>query len=101
NAIPSITPIVTHPSNDAYVAAIRNRGVTAAGPFEVQLSVAGGPPVTQTVAGLGPRASRRVRFVAPACAAGDAITVTVDPAHQVFDYDPANNSLTRVCPSAG
>ena len=101
SAIPSIAPLVAHPSKDAYVASIRNRGVTGAGPFAVQLSVAGGAPITQTVSGLGPRSGRRVRFVAPACAPGDAITITVDPSGQVLDYDPANNSLTVVCPSAG
>jgi hypothetical protein len=101
DAIPSVTPLASRPGKDAYVTSIRNRGVSAAGPFAVQFSVAGGAPVTQTVTGLGPRASRRVRFVAPACAAGDAITVTLDAAHQVLDYDPANNSLTVVCPSAG
>jgi hypothetical protein len=99
--IRSPTPIASRPGKDTYVASIRNRGVTAAGPFAVQLSLAGGAPMTQTVTGLGAHAVRRVRFVAPACSAGDAITVTADPAHRVLDYDLSNNSLTAVCPSAG
>jgi hypothetical protein len=37
----SVTPLA-NPGRAAYVAAIRNRGVTAAGPFAVALSVAGG-----------------------------------------------------------
>jgi hypothetical protein len=97
----SVTPLAATPGKDAYVATLRNRGVSAAGPFEVALSVAGGAPVTRTVLGLGPRSSRRVRLVAPACTAGQAVTITVDPAGQVPDYDPANNSLTVDCPTGG
>lgn len=98
SGVPSITPVVNRPGEDAYLVAIRNRGVTGAGPFAVQLSVAGGHPVSQTVSGLGARTSQRLRFTAPACTSGQAITVTVDPTHQVLDYDPADNSLTVVCP---
>lgn len=89
----------TAPGQAAYVAAIRNRGVTAAGPFSVTLSVAGGSPVTRSLSGLGARTSRRVRLVGPACTAGQAVTITVDPAGKVPDYDPANNSLTLDCPT--
>lgn len=97
----SATPVAAHPASDVYVAAIRNRGVTAAGSFEVALSVAGGAPVTRTLPGLGAHAGRRVHLVGPACTAGQAVTITVDPAQQVLDYDPANNALTVDCPTAG
>jgi hypothetical protein len=95
------TPIAGRPGKDVYLAAIRNRGATAAGSFAVALSVAGGPPVTHTVTGLGPHSGRHVSFVAPACTAGDAITVTVEPPPQMLDGDVSNNSLTVVCPSPG
>lgn len=95
----SMTPLGTQPGQAAYIAAIRNRGVTAAGPFSVALSVAGGPPVTRSLSGLGAATSRHVQLVGPACTAGQAVTITVDPAHKVPDYDPADNSLTLACPA--
>lgn len=97
----SATPIPARPGRNAYVAAIRNRGDTATGPFEIELSVAGGTPVRRMLPGLGAHASRRVRLVDTACTAGQAVTITVDPAQQIPDYDPANNSLTLDCPNAG
>lgn len=95
----SMTPLSTPPGQAAYVAAIRNRGVSAAGPFSVALSVAGGPPVTRSLSGLGALTSRHVRLVGPACTAGQAVTITVDPSQKVPDYDAANNSLTFDCPT--
>ena len=97
----SATPLPADPTRDAYMAAIRNRGVTAAGPFQIALSVAGGTPVTRTVPGLGAHASRRIRLLDTACTAGQAVTITVDPTQQIPDFDPANNSLTVDCPSTG
>ncbi len=98
SGVPTVTPVAGQPGEDAYAVAIRNRGVTGTGPFAVQLSVAGGHPVSQTVSGLAARTGQRLQFTAPACTSGQAITVTVDPTHQVLDYDPADNSLTVVCP---
>ncbi len=91
--------LATQPSEYLYVAAIRDQGLTGAGPFEVELSGAGTAPATQTVPWLASHAGRRVRFIAPACTAGTLITVTVDPGGTVEDYDPANNTLSVPCPA--
>jgi CARDB len=94
----SVTPAAS--GQDAYVAVIANRGLTAAGPFQVALSGAGaGAPQTVTIGYLGPRAAQRVRFAAAACNPGSALTVTVDPARTVDEFDFANNMLTTACPA--
>jgi CARDB len=82
----------------AYVTHVRNRGLTAAGPFAVELEL--GPTVvaTKTVAGLGPRSSRRVRLIETPCTAGEPVSVIVDPGHQVDEFDRANNLGAIACP---
>ena len=52
-------------SVDEYVALIRNRGATAAGPFQVQFTDGSAVEKTHSVAGLGPHASINERFVGP------------------------------------
>jgi hypothetical protein len=95
----TVTPLAS--GNDAYVAVIRNRGQTAAGPVEVDLA---GTGATQTqaasVASLGPHSSSSHRFVAPACTPGATLTVTVDPSHTIDESSFANNVLTVPCPRA-
>jgi hypothetical protein len=93
----SVNPLVS--GGDAYVAEIANRGRTVAGPFQVALAGAGPTPQSVTIGSLGPRSSTRARFVAPACAAGSSLTVTVDPARTIDEYDFANNALTIPCPA--
>jgi len=95
----SLTVSPLSSGGDAYVAVVANRGKTGAGPFQVALAGIGATPQTATVASLGPRASIGQRFVAPACTAGSNLTVTVDPAHTVDEYDFANNALTVACPT--
>jgi CARDB len=94
----TVTPLASGKS--AYVAEIGNRGLTAAGPVEVDL--AGADPATQaqTLASVGPKSSARERFVAPACTAGSDLTVTVDPSHTIDEYDFANNVFTMPCPAS-
>lgn len=84
-----------------YTAVITNRGVTAASPVEVDLAGASANPQTATVGSVGPRSTARQRFTAPACTAGAALTVTVDPSHAVDEYDFTNNTLTMPCPASG
>lgn len=92
----SVAPGAT--GEDDYVAVIFNRGLTAAGSFQVAFSGAGGAaPQTATIGSLRPRAAKRVRFVGTACTPGSALTVTVDPAHTVGEFDFANNTLTTAC----
>jgi len=93
----SVNPLAS--GDNGYVAVVANRGKSGAGPFQVALAGASATPQTMTVASLGPRSSTHVRFVAPACTAGSSLTVTVDPAHTVDEYDFANNALTVACPA--
>jgi CARDB len=93
----TVTPL---PSGmDAYVASVGNRGLTAAGPVEVDLAGVGNATQAQTISTVGPRSSARQRFVAPACTAGDSLTVTVDPSHTIDESNFANNALTIPCPA--
>jgi CARDB protein len=91
--------LTTQPGQYGYVAAIRDHGLTGAGPFEVELSGPGTAPLTRTIAWLAPHSARRLRFVAPACTAGTPLTMTVDPGATVEDLDRSNNTLTVPCPA--
>jgi hypothetical protein len=93
----TVTPLAS--GNDAYVAEIGNRGLTATGPVEVDLAGVGSATLAQTLSSVGPRSTARERFVAPACTAGASLTVTVDPSHTIDEYDFANNTLTIPCPA--
>jgi hypothetical protein len=97
----AVTPPVAASATgtDVYTAVIANRGQTSAGPFQVVLAGAGSAPQTTTVTTLGPHSSAREKFVAPACTPGASLTVTVDPAHTIDEYDYANNALTIICPA--
>jgi hypothetical protein len=89
------------PQMSDYVATIRNDGATAAGPFDVQFSPAGGGPVTtKPIGGLAAHSGLRLTFVGPACSPTTGPTITVDPTGEVDDADPANNARTVVCPAA-
>jgi len=81
-----------------YTALIANRGQTATGPVEVDFAGAGGQQAA-SIPAVGARSTRRHSFVAPACTAGTDLTVTVDPAHTIDEYDLANNVLTVPCPA--
>ena len=93
----TVTPLSSGKS--AYVATIGNRGLTAAGPVEVDLGGAGTPAQAQTLASVGPRSSAHQRFVAPACIPGANLAVTVDPSHTIDESNFANNALTIPCPA--
>jgi hypothetical protein len=82
-----------------YTALVRNSGNTASGPFSVQLAVGGGVVGTQAVTQLAPHSHLQVHFRAPACTAGEPITVIADPTDQVDDYNRDNNTLQTMCPS--
>ena len=94
----TVTPLASGQS--AYVAEIGNRGLTAAGPVEVDLAGVRTSTVAQTLASVGPKSSARQRFVGPACTAGTNLTVTVDPSHTIDEYDFDNNTLTMPCPTS-
>src|SRR5579875_1804611 len=89
------------PGNDRYIAVIANRGLTASGPFAVELSPGanGGAPQTVDVSSLGPHQRVLVRFVGPACDPAAPPTVIADPSDAVDDFDRSNNALTVRCPA--
>lgn len=97
----AVNPISSGPSAGqvAYTALIANRGLSAAGQFAAEFIDGNGASQTVSVPGLGSKSSTHERFVAPACAAGTTLTVTVDPAHTVDEYDLANNTFTMACPT--
>lgn len=85
---------------DAYTATIANRGLSAAGMFVAEFINGNGASQTASVPPLGAKSSTRQRFVAPPCVPGTTLTVMVDPAHTVDEYDLENNTLTVKCPSS-
>lgn len=93
----TVTPLASGKS--AYVATIANRGLTAAGPVEVDLAGPSTATQAQTLGSVGPKSSVHERFVAPACTPGASLAVTVDPAHTIDEYDFTNNVLTMPCPA--
>ncbi len=84
---------------DQYVAVIRNAGRSAAGPFDVALSI-GNTVQTKAVSQLPARSKLRVTFQAAACTTGDPVTVTADPDLRIDDFNRANNAKTVTCPAA-
>ena len=96
----SVSPITSGPSagQSAYVTVIGNRGLTAAGPVQVEFADGTSAPLSRTIASVGPKSSARARFVAPPCTTGTTLTVTVDPMQTIDEYDFANNVLTMPCP---
>jgi len=84
----------------AYVATIANRGLSGAAPVEVDFADGSSAPIAATVASVGPKSTARQRFVAPACAPGAMLTVTVDPKQTNDEYNYSNNLLTMPCPAA-
>lgn len=96
----TVKPVAGQPSEDRYLAVIGNRGLTAAGPFELELELASQPPRSITVPGLAARSTQHETLAGPACTPGSRVTVTLDPDQAVPDSDPANNTLTVQCPSS-
>lgn len=105
----AVTALPDRPGMDQYVAAIENRGLTAAlGPFPVSFTpgasaTPGVNPVatTKTLMRLAAGATANVTFVGPACTASTAPTVVVDPSDTVGEYSYSDNSLTvtPTCPA--
>lgn len=82
---------------EAWDVDIRNNGDAAAGPFQVSLAVADGTPVTAAVSGLAAGASQVVQLSAPACTAGQSVTVTADPAGAITEPPDAKRTRTVSC----
>jgi hypothetical protein len=93
----SVAAVPGNSTANEYVAVIRNRGATAAGPFQVQF-IDGSVVKSHSVTGLAPHSTIHQHFLGPLCTSGPA-TVTADPVDAIDDYDRANNSLSVTCSS--
>ena len=93
----SVEP-VARPALRRYRVPVRNTGRTVAGPFAVGFVAGTAPPQTGTVAGLGIAERTVVSFLAPACTAGEPLTVTLDPGAAVDERDELDNMLVVPCP---
>jgi hypothetical protein len=90
--------IPNHPKRDSYTAVIADKGLTGAGPFQIQLTF--GTTVTdRTVKHIGAHQHKTFTFVGPVCDSSAAPTMTLDPDQQVDDYNRTNNSITATCPA--
>lgn len=83
-----------------YSVPVRNDGRGDAGAFDVVLTVGAGALAPVTVPELAAGTTQAVTFLAPPCAAGDRLTVQVDPEDRVEEADDhrADNRLTVDCP---
>lgn len=82
-----------------YQLEVTNDGHTAAGPFDVVLTVAGAEQPAQRVAeGLAPAGSRTATFVAPRCAPGSTLRFELDAEDEVEESAEADDVVDRACP---
>ncbi|MBV9817982.1 MAG: hypothetical protein JOZ07_06475 [Solirubrobacterales bacterium] len=95
----AVSAISGRPGAQRYTATIANRGLTAAGPFQVLFTPGDGSAAQTRTLRLGARASRREVFVGPVCNPASPPTVVADSLDQVDDYDRDNNALTVTCPA--
>lgn len=85
-----------------YGLVVRNPGRGTAGPFDVALTVDEAPqPVVQRVAGLAPRSTRIVTFIAPTCRPGGTLRFALDAGAEVAESAEGDNVVDRPCPDAG
>jgi hypothetical protein len=98
----SMSAITTGPNagKTGYTAVIGNRGLTGAGPIEVDFTNGTATLQSATLAWVGSTSTARQRFVAAPCTPGSTLTVAVDPTQSIDEYDYANNALTMTCPAA-
>jgi hypothetical protein len=82
---------------DRYRVVVRNRGRSAAGAFDLELSV-GGAAATVRVEGIAARRERLVEIDGAACEPGLQVTAIADPADAVPERSEAGNVLTLACP---
>jgi hypothetical protein len=103
---PNLRPLAinSRPGADAeharYVVPVVNRGKTAAGPFDVVVTVNGATLSPARTPGLEPGERALVEVEGPPCAAGSMLTADVDPTGAVDERAEADNGLTVMCPGA-
>ena len=85
------TPSATvEPGQATYELEVRNDGHTAAGPFDVALTVGGvEQPARARARGLAPGAAPRVTFLAPRCAPGSTLRFDLDAEDEVDESSRA------------
>jgi hypothetical protein len=87
------------PGQAIYQLAVSNDGHTAAGPFDVVLTVAGAEqPAERVLSGLAPGASSTVTFLAPRCAPGSTLRFEVDAEDEVEESGEVDDVVERACP---
>jgi hypothetical protein len=84
---------------EQYLVTIRNDGRADAGTFDVAFTLGDAAQPNETVEGLGAGAKTVVTFVGPRCAAGDQITVHVDPGGHIEQTDRADDQKVVDCPN--
>jgi hypothetical protein len=80
-----------------YVALVTNNGLTATGPFDLQVAVGETLLEPVTLESLEPGAQKLVKVRGPRCAAGTAVTATADPLDLVDERSEADNAFTLAC----
>ncbi len=83
-----------------YVVPVANGGKTAAGPFEVVVTVDGTTLTPAQAPELAPGERALVEVEGPPCTEGSMLTVDVDPTGAVDERAEADNRLSVACPAA-
>ena len=103
---PNLRPlgVQAKPGADAdharYLVPVVNRGKSAAGPFDVVVSVDGTTLPPAQVPGLQPSERALVEVQGPPCEAGQMLTVDVDPTGAVDERAEGDNQLSVPCPGS-
>jgi CARDB len=103
---PNLRPlgIQERPGADArharYVVPVVNRGKSAAGPFDVVVTVEGATLAPARTPDLAPGERALVEVVGPPCTPGSLLGVDVDPTGAVDERVEADNRLSVACPGA-
>jgi hypothetical protein len=103
---PNLKPlgVEAQPGADAdharYLVPVVNRGKTAAGGFDVVVSVDGTTLTPAHVLGLEPGERALVELQGPPCQEGQMLTVDVDPTGAVDERAEGDNQLSVPCPGS-
>ncbi len=84
-----------------YTAVLRNLGESAAGPFQVTLTVNQTSVTPTTVATLPASGQTVLQFVAPRCSAGSVVAVTPDPQQTISEASGGGLAKDLRCPLPG
>jgi hypothetical protein len=88
---------LTREGKHRYAALVVNNGLTASGPFDVQLAVGSTLVEPMTVDGLEPGARKLLTLHGPICRPGETAVVTADPLDLVDERSELDNAITLPC----